>query len=74
MRAAPDAVAFDGDKSESLGRESAFGQLFPIRTVTPTVQSARERETNHGDGAGQHADRDQSAFAVAHRNEIPAAG
>jgi len=37
------------------------------------LQSARKHQADHDDGADQHADRDQPAFAVAHFiNEGPA--
>jgi hypothetical protein len=35
------------------------------------LQGARERQADHDEGAGQHTDRDQSAFAVALHNKGP---
>jgi hypothetical protein len=35
------------------------------------LQGARERQPDHDEGAGQHTDRDQSAFAVALHNKGP---
>jgi hypothetical protein len=38
------------------------------------LQGTRKGQADHDNGAGQHADRDQSAFTVALHNEGPTAG
>ena len=38
------------------------------------LQGARKRQADHDEGAGQHTDRDQSAFAVALHNKGPTVG
>jgi hypothetical protein len=38
------------------------------------LQGARKRQADHDEGAGQHTDRDQSAFAVALHNKRPTVG
>ena len=38
------------------------------------LQGARKRQADHDEGAGQHTDRNQSAFAVALHNKGPTVG
>jgi hypothetical protein len=46
-----------------------LGQRGYGRVGHSHLQGARKGETDHDDGAGQHADRDQSAFTVASHNK-----
>ena len=38
------------------------------------LQGARKRQADHDEGAGQHTDRNQSAFALALHNKGPTVG
>src|SRR5262249_1721396 len=46
-----------------------LGQRSYRRVGHSHLQGARKRQADHDDGARQHADRDQSAFAIASHNK-----
>ena len=54
--------------SDPLGAIN-LGQRGYRRVGHSHLQGARKRQADHDDGAGQHADRDQSAFTVASHNK-----
>ena len=55
-------------KGDTLGAIN-LGQRSYRRVGHSHLQGARKRQADHDDGARQHADRDQSAFAVASHNK-----
>src|SRR5262245_17516749 len=55
-------------KGDTLGAIN-LGQRGYRRVGHSHLQGARKRQADHDDGARQHADRDQSAFAVASHNK-----
>jgi hypothetical protein len=60
-------------KGATLGAIN-LGQRSYRRLGYSHLQGARKRQADHDDGARQHADRDQSAFAVASHNKGPTLG
>src|SRR5262245_46151456 len=55
-------------KGDTLGAIN-LGQRGYRRVGHSHLQGARKRQADHDDGARQHGDRDQSAFAVASHNK-----
>src|SRR5262245_48235155 len=58
-------LAREGDTLGAIN----LGQRGYRRVGHSHLQGARKRQADHDDGARQHADRDQSAFAVASHNK-----
>jgi hypothetical protein len=59
--------------SDTLGAIN-LGQRGYRRVGHSHLQGARKRQADHDEGAGQHTDRNQSAFAVALHNKGPTVG